>query len=168
MVWVDVPDVDLIHPQSNKFVTGVRIKAMGESINLMKAPLNDLLVSSLVDKILSFFGHVCWHICCAFGHTTLTNKSVVISTLLEPERNSFMITSLSFWSMSPCYNVKKLRQNFNTRYWFLKMQILSACAIITSTAHTCPVFLFSIIYWCSITNAILWLAMLLILYSIML
>lgn len=45
-------------------------------------------------------GHNC------ISYTTLTNKSVVISTLLEPERNSFMITSLSFWSMSPCYNVK--------------------------------------------------------------
>ena len=34
---------------------------------------------------------------------SFTNKSVVMSTRLEPERNSFMITSLSFWSMSPCY-----------------------------------------------------------------
>ena len=34
---------------------------------------------------------------------SFTNKSVVMSTRLEPERNSFMITSLSFWSISPCY-----------------------------------------------------------------
>ncbi|MPC28807.1 hypothetical protein E2C01_022017 [Portunus trituberculatus] len=30
------------------------------------------------------------------------SKSVVISTREEPERNSRMITSRSFWSMSPC------------------------------------------------------------------
>lgn len=35
----------------------------------------------------------CWH----------TSRSVVMRTLLEPERNSFIITSLSFCSMSPCY-----------------------------------------------------------------
>lgn len=32
----------------------------------------------------------------------LTRRSVVINTLLEPDRNSLMITSRSFWSMSPC------------------------------------------------------------------
>lgn len=39
-------------------------------------------------------------------NTALTNKSVVMSTRLEPERNSFMMTSLSFWSMSPCYKMQ--------------------------------------------------------------
>lgn len=39
--------------------------------------------------------------------TLLTSRSVVINTLLEPERNSLMITSRSFWSMSPCYNRKQ-------------------------------------------------------------
>lgn len=34
----------------------------------------------------------------------LTSRSVVMRTLLEPERNSLMIKSLSFWSMSPCWN----------------------------------------------------------------
>ncbi len=33
----------------------------------------------------------------------LTSRSVVMRTLLEPERNSFMMMSLSFCSMSPCY-----------------------------------------------------------------
>lgn len=37
----------------------------------------------------------------------LTSRSVVINTLLEPERNSLMMTSRSFWSMSPCYNRKQ-------------------------------------------------------------
>jgi len=32
----------------------------------------------------------------------LTSRSVVMRTRLEPERNSFMMTSLSFCSMSPC------------------------------------------------------------------
>lgn len=32
-----------------------------------------------------------------------TSRSVVIRTRLEPERNSLMIRSLSFWSMSPCW-----------------------------------------------------------------
>uniref|UniRef100_A0A0E9XQ58 Uncharacterized protein n=1 Tax=Anguilla anguilla TaxID=7936 RepID=A0A0E9XQ58_ANGAN len=30
------------------------------------------------------------------------SRSVVISTRLDPDRNSRMITSRSFWSMSPC------------------------------------------------------------------
>lgn len=34
--------------------------------------------------------------------TVHTSKSVVMRTRLEPERNSLMIKSLSFWSMSPC------------------------------------------------------------------
>ena len=33
------------------------------------------------------------------------NRSVVMRTRLEPERNSRIITSRSFWSMSPCYKV---------------------------------------------------------------
>ena len=33
----------------------------------------------------------------------LTSRSVVMSTLDEPLRNSLMIMSLSFCSMSPCY-----------------------------------------------------------------
>uniref|UniRef100_A0A0K8RG64 Putative translation initiation factor 4f helicase subunit eif-4a n=1 Tax=Ixodes ricinus TaxID=34613 RepID=A0A0K8RG64_IXORI len=32
----------------------------------------------------------------------LAQMSVVINTRLEPERNSFMMASLSFWGMSPC------------------------------------------------------------------
>ena len=32
----------------------------------------------------------------------LTSRSVVMRTLLDPERNSLMIRSRSFWSMSPC------------------------------------------------------------------
>jgi len=35
------PFVDVIHPQSNKFVTGVRVKVTGDS------KLNDLLLSDL-------------------------------------------------------------------------------------------------------------------------
>ena len=31
MLWLNLPVVDVIHPQSNKFVTGVKIKATGES-----------------------------------------------------------------------------------------------------------------------------------------
>jgi len=31
MLWVNLPVVDTIHPQSNKFVMGVKIKATGES-----------------------------------------------------------------------------------------------------------------------------------------
>ena len=31
MLWLNLPVVDIIHPQSNKFVTGVKIKATGDS-----------------------------------------------------------------------------------------------------------------------------------------
>ena len=31
MLWVNLPVLGAIHPQSNRFVTGVRIKAMGDS-----------------------------------------------------------------------------------------------------------------------------------------
>lgn len=41
---------------------------------------------------------------------TLTSKSVVIRTRLEPERNSLMITSRSFWSMSPCCSKRGVLQ----------------------------------------------------------
>jgi len=30
MLWVNWPVLDTIHPQSNKFATGVKIKATGE------------------------------------------------------------------------------------------------------------------------------------------
>lgn len=35
-------------------------------------------------------------------HVILTRRSVVINTLLEPDLNSLIITSRSFWSISPC------------------------------------------------------------------
>jgi len=31
MLWVNMPLVGIIYPQSNKFVTGVKIKATGDS-----------------------------------------------------------------------------------------------------------------------------------------
>lgn len=38
-----------------------------------------------------------------------TSRSVVMRTRLEPERNSLMIKSLSFWSMSPCWKTKNVK-----------------------------------------------------------
>ena len=34
MLWLDLPVVDTIHPQSNKFITGVKIKGTGIQVTL--------------------------------------------------------------------------------------------------------------------------------------
>lgn len=43
-----------------------------------------------------------------FPMIVLTRRSVVMRTLLEPDLNSLMITSRSFWSMSPCCATEQL------------------------------------------------------------
>lgn len=45
-----------------------------------------------------------------------TNRSVVIRTRLEPERNSLMIRSLSFWSMSPCWKDRMKSYNMHWKF----------------------------------------------------
>ena len=48
------------------------------------------------------------------------NKSVVIRTREEPDRNSRIMTSRSFWSMSPCWNREKSLKLWKTGTHFNK------------------------------------------------
>lgn len=62
-------------------------------------------VTKTITQLWSFWDkavteHIQWK-------TVLTSKSVVIRTRLDPDLNSLMITSRSFWSMSPCWRVKQ-------------------------------------------------------------
>lgn len=52
---------------------------------------------------------------CSVSVIVHTSRSVVMRTRLEPERNSLMIKSLSFWSMSPCCNTRLEDLNENAK-----------------------------------------------------
>lgn len=45
-----------------------------------------------------------------------TSKSVVMRTRDEPDRNSLMMMSRSFWSMSPCYTKVQREQTVIHRH----------------------------------------------------
>lgn len=56
----------------------------------------------------------------------LTRRSVVIKTLLEPDLNSLIITSRSFWSISPCWELqialfRKMCRNKNAKCRFKRI-----------------------------------------------
>ena len=44
MLWEKLPFVDVIHPQTNKFVTGVKVQVTGES-KLNDSPVGSMLTN---------------------------------------------------------------------------------------------------------------------------
>lgn len=54
-------------------------------------------------------------------YSKFTSKSVVISTLLDPDRNSLIITSRSFWSMSPCWKDQSWGSVENLEIWTARL-----------------------------------------------
>ena len=52
MLPVNLPLVDTIHPESNTFVTGVKIKAIGESTVLLHTPPSPGCTSPMEDVLV--------------------------------------------------------------------------------------------------------------------
>lgn len=82
-------------------------------------------------KIWSFWHQIYFNRNVFGVRSQLTSKSVVIRTRLDPDLNSLMITSRSFWSISPCCTIKKLllllfqypRLEYPLKKWCLKPSV---------------------------------------------